>query len=261
MNNDLDILTDWFKSNKLSLNAGKTYCMLFYHDKKFERNTHDERDILKLNGLTISEVKQTKFLGMIMDERLEWKEHIELCKSKLNSGIYVLNKVKNILSISLLTTIYYSMIHPYISYGILLWGSAYMKHIKGMEILQKRAIRHIYQVNSRTSTLPLFLAREILKVQDIFKLQLTIFMYKYYNLQLPEQLLNIFTRNTDVHTHNTRHNRGPHTISRRSNVMSRSFLCKGPDLWNNLPANLKEATSINAFKRQSKTIYLHHYDT
>ncbi len=77
-----------------------------------------------LSGDKIQMVSKTKFLGLTIDQHLEWGEHINICKTKLVGGIYVINKLNNTLSRPLLKTIYYSMVHPYLSYGVLLWGSA-----------------------------------------------------------------------------------------------------------------------------------------
>jgi len=80
---------------------------------------------------------KTKFLCIIIDEHLEWKVHIDLCKRNISSGNYILKSQKIILSTSSLTTIYYSMIHPYLPYGIMFWDSACKQHLHKIEVLQK----------------------------------------------------------------------------------------------------------------------------
>ena len=77
--NDLRILEDWFKANKLSLNASKTNYILF-RNKKSEFNY--TRCKLMINGKEIELVSKTKFLGIIIDQHLEWKYHIDICKKK-----------------------------------------------------------------------------------------------------------------------------------------------------------------------------------
>ena len=102
MNEDLRILEDWFKANKLSLNAIKTNYILF-RNKKSEFNY--TRCKLMINGKEIGLVSKTKFLGIIIDQHLEWKYHIHMCKKKISSGNYVFKSLKNILTTSILTTI------------------------------------------------------------------------------------------------------------------------------------------------------------
>ena len=67
-----------------------------------------------------------KFLGMIIDSKLESKEHISCVKNKISSGIYAIDKVKHILNHRHLTTLYFSLIHPFLDYGISLWGSTHL---------------------------------------------------------------------------------------------------------------------------------------
>ena len=66
-------------------------------------------------------------MGVIIDERLDWKNHIDICKNKLSSGIYAINLFKNAMPTIQLKTLYYTLIHPYLTYGVLLWGVALKK--------------------------------------------------------------------------------------------------------------------------------------
>ncbi len=248
MNSDLDILSDWFRANKLSLNAGKTNFMLFTNKK---RQT-DNKKYLYLSGDKLQMVSKTKFLGLTIDQHLEWGEHISICKNKLVGGIYVINKLKNTLSKPLLKTIYYSMVHPYLSYGVLLWGSAKKKYIHTLETAQKRAIRSIHRAKYNEHTKPLFEESNILTLQNTHTLQISMFMFSFHTYQLPEPLQSIYTRSADIHTHQTHHRDDPHTITRRLQLMYNSFFCKGPELWRSIPLDIKQAKSLPSVKARMK---------
>ena len=75
----------------------------------------------------LEQVRCTTFLGLHIDDHLEWDIHINHCKSKVSSGIHAMNMAKNILSGKHLRIIYNSLVHPYLSYGNLLWGNSYKK--------------------------------------------------------------------------------------------------------------------------------------
>ena len=126
MNEDLKILEDWFKANKTNY--------ILFRNKKSEISNSNCK--LISNGEEISLISKTKILGITIDEHLEWKYHIDMCKRKISSGNYVLKSLKHIRTTSVLTTIYYSMIHPYVSYGLMLWGSAYKSNLHVIEILR-----------------------------------------------------------------------------------------------------------------------------
>ena len=90
-------------------------------------------------------------------------------------------------------------------------------------------------------------------------MQLSTFMYKYSINGLPSPLMQIFARNSDIHTHNTRHREDPVIQKSRYSSLSNSFICRGPYLWSRLPVALKGARSVASFKVQSKKMYLSRY--
>ena len=134
VNNDLESLKDWFRANKLSLNVGKTNYVLFRHNE-----TYTPSDLtIKIGNEQIESKSVVKFLGMYIDSKLEWHEHIKCIKNKMSSGSYAINKVKHLLSCNHLTTLYYSLIYPHLDYGITLWGSTHTTNIKQLTIMQKK---------------------------------------------------------------------------------------------------------------------------
>jgi hypothetical protein len=256
VNKDLQLLSDWYRANKLSVNPSKTNYMLFNKSKKI---IDDHNYELYLNDDKIKSVNSTKFLGLVIDNKLEWKEHIHICRNKIASGIYAMNSSKNTLSTALLKTVYNSLIQPYLTYGLLLWGSTYTSYTHVIAIMQKKAIRTLAKVKYNDHTLPLFKQFEILQFSDLFYMQLNIFMYNYNVCRLPSPLNFIFTRNTDVHSHQTRHSQDPHVASRRLHSTTISFICQGPEQWSKIPNNIKDAKSIAVCKRLLKKLYLSKY--
>ena len=116
MNKELQILADWFRANKLSLNISKTKCMLFCRSPRPE----NEENILTMYNTVIQQMKCVQFLGLHIDEKLDWHEHINKCKNKLTSALYVIKKVNSYLPVSALKTIYYTLVYPYLTYGIII---------------------------------------------------------------------------------------------------------------------------------------------
>ena len=92
---DLKLLNDWFCSNKLSLNVPKTHFMVFCPKK---RNDISDLETLNLGDKSINRVNTAKFLGIYIDDELEWGEHIDHVANKLASGTYAINSAKKILS-------------------------------------------------------------------------------------------------------------------------------------------------------------------
>ena len=93
INKDLDSLSEWFRANRLSLNISKTHYMLFGQNPVKIPETLS----IKIMNEIIEHKQTVNFLGMYIDEKLDWHEHINYIKSKLRSGIYAMNKTKNYL--------------------------------------------------------------------------------------------------------------------------------------------------------------------
>ena len=139
MNNDLQVLADWFRANKLSLNISKTKSMLFCRSPPLE----NEELILTMSNTIIQRMKCLQFLGLYIDDKLDWHEHINKCKNKLTSALYVINKVNSYLPVSALKTIYYTLVYPYLTYRIILWGSTYKTYLTKLFIIKKKYSKKI----------------------------------------------------------------------------------------------------------------------
>ena len=106
--------------NKLSLNIKKIHYMIFCRRKKLDHNVK-----LLIDGQAIDEVQKTKFLGIIIDNKLTWKWHIDHIAGKISRGIGIIIKARQYLNKSGLMYLYYSFIYPYLTYCNHIWGATY----------------------------------------------------------------------------------------------------------------------------------------
>ena len=134
INYDLESLSEWFRMNKLSLNIGKTNYVVF----KPNHTAVDAHLTINIGNDLIEHKAVVKFLGVYIDKKLEWHEHIKYIINKLNSSTYAMRKIKNILNTNHLMTLYYSLVYPYIDYAISLWGSTHNTHVIKLYIKQKK---------------------------------------------------------------------------------------------------------------------------
>jgi len=119
INEELQHIYIWLKVNKLSLNIKKTQFMIF--SKK--RSKSDRPEIsLNIDGKPISETNQTKFLGVIIDNKLSWKEHVRHISGKVSKGIGIIIKLRPYLSQKAIKSMYYSFVYPYFTYCNHIWG-------------------------------------------------------------------------------------------------------------------------------------------
>ena len=177
INNELEKVNTWLKLNKLSLNTQKTKLMLFHRKQK-----HIDEVSVIINGTKIERVASFNFLGIMLDENLSWKSHIEMVGNKISKVTGILYRLKNVFPESVLFVLYNSLIVSYINYGLLLWGV----HSHRLDSLQKKALRFMTNSSYLAHTTPLLIKHGLLNVGDMYKLKLLKFYYKLsYDLLPP----------------------------------------------------------------------------
>ena len=178
INQELNHVYEWLCINKLSLNIKKTKHIMFHSPKK---KIQELQPKLVINDINIEQVKDFNFLGITIEEHLNWKLHIDKISKKISRAIGIMNKLKQQLPTFTLKILYDSLIQCHINYGILSWGFNTTNIFK----LQKKSIRVITKVKYNAHTDPLFKNHDILKAQDIFKLNILKFYYNYKHHELP----------------------------------------------------------------------------
>ena len=108
---------------------------------------------------------------MLIDERLKWDEHIKTVKQKINRSFFAINRAKHFLKRKNIVTLYYSLVYPYLTYGITLWGATYDTYLSKLITMQKKIIRTIAGVQYNEHSEPLFKKINLLKLTDIYRLQ------------------------------------------------------------------------------------------
>jgi hypothetical protein len=149
LNMVLQIINNWFVSNLLSINVQKTQCVQFT-----TKNPTTIGNKVQVNPNKIIEIPHIKFLGLEIDKILTWNLHIDTIINKLTSVCFMLRTVKPYTSPSSLKTLYYSLFHSVLTYGIIFWGQ--LSNSQRLFILQRRAIRIITGQGNRISCRPFF---------------------------------------------------------------------------------------------------------
>ena len=266
INNELNILSDWFKANKLSLNVVKTNYILFNLKDKLKNkhssdsNLSDNHQIISIEGINITKVKHTKFLGVVIDEKLNFKEHINYIANKISRSTFVINKLKLKLPKRILLSLYYTLIYPHIQYCIIAWGNSTKTWLNKIHVLQKRAIRIIDNSFYLSHSTPIFKKFNLLKVMDVFKLTCLTFLFKVKTNNLPSNCNNLIQLNNAA---NPRYHMRyvdvfkcpPHKKAFREKCIK----IFGQKLWEEIPNEIASSGSIMTFKRNLKQYLLGFY--
>ena len=253
INEELKVIGDWFASNKLTVNTQKSHCILFQKSKK------QDLDIsLFMEGMKLEQVKSEegmKFLGIKINQNLSWEGHINEKMKKARKGLFALKQVSNLLSLSIRKSIYYSLIHSHLTFGIVIWYQKLGKQKKmELERLQKRAIRSLYVLRFNAHTDRYFKKLEILKLQDVYISECITFIKKFTLGECPLSLRKYICPVN--HKYNTR-KEGQifRTVHKNSKVLWEII-----NVWNNSTEAESPSESIALCKKINKADLLKLYE-
>ena len=169
---------------------------------KHQRKNVDSPIKIKLNCKRLYPSKSVKYLGIKIDENLNWKQHIHDIAIKLNRANALLSIIRNYVNKLTLRTIYFAIFDSHINYANLIWGQN-LHSLSRIIILQKKALR-IMNFQSRDShSSPLFRSNHILKLEDKILIENILFISKLFNNLVPPIFKSWFTFCSDVHNYHT----------------------------------------------------------
>ena len=219
LNSELIKLTQWCQANKLSINLKKSSFMVY--------RPRQRRQILDLSieidKNNIECVKETVFLGVILDEHLSWKPHILNVSRKISKSIGIIYESSFCLPKTSLRSLYYSLVYPYLIYCVSVWGSTYHSNLKRIIILQKKIIRIISKVSFDSG------------------------LSGHTDVLFKEQMISYNTRNS---------NRKFYIFPCRTNFRKFSIRFQGPKFFNSLNQEIQDSESISLFAKRLKTFLL-----
>ena len=134
--------------------------------------------------MNIQEVSTVKYLGFTFDSNWTWKNQVnELCLKLIIENcrhIFKLRYYVNVDIIILIIVLYYSLIYPFLTYGIQVWGLTYPTYLKPVTTMQKRVVRIMTFSDPRSHSEPLLKSLRLLKFSDIIHLEILSFVYQWY---------------------------------------------------------------------------------
>ena len=249
--NNVDIYP-WFHVASLCHNKKKTQYMLFTR-----RKSNDEKITIKMDNQIISETKSSKFLGVYIDNSLNWKKHISYIAGKISRGMGVILKSRKYLDEDSLLTLYHCFIYPFLIYCNHIWGNTYKTNLSTLQVLQNRILRIITGSKPRCHIDPLHKKLGILNMFEMNIFITGMFMYKIHNQDVPHVFDGFFTYNYEVHDHDTRISNHYHVPHVKSNLSAFSIKYHGVIIWNKiLKAKLNPDSSELSFKVMLKKCIL-----
>jgi len=248
-NLNLTKLCEWFTANKLHLNLDKTCYSIFGQDIKDSSTIR-----LYVNRVIIPRVESCKYLGIIIDSKLKWQDHIDNVYSRLVKFTSIFYKLRTKLPSDVLRMVYFAFIHPLLLYGIEVYANTTHNHLAKLKILNNKILRIIQQKPIKFLNIKLYEAYNTLPLELLHNYQILLFVhnYVYHKEKLPNVFSTYFDENKTIHYHNTRQTSDFHICTVHTELGKRMIKYKGSTLWNKLPKELKEIKSRQSFKDSLK---------
>ena len=212
-------------------------------------------------GDMIKQSEEIKYLGIKLDSKLTWKNHVEKIKLETIKFESIFYQLRYIVPKQCLTVLYSSMVHSKIAYSLETYGLAAKKYLNELQTLQNRILRILYFKDRKYPTNALHKELNFPQINDLYELKILKFMHNIYHhdKSVPDVFQNYFRLNESRHNYETRqskHYEIPKTRRKRGEKM---LLNKGARLWNDLPINLKNITHVKAFTKHVKQNIINKY--
>ena len=243
---DLDNVVKWMEDGRLILNKSKTKCMLFGTYQKL--NSVMDFNI-KIGTDTIEKVSKFNFLGITLDENLNWKEHVISISKKVNKRLGLLSRIRSCLTLKAAQCVYNSIIHPVFTYADTAWGELSQTCSESLQRIQNRAARIVAKRSSSQESIDILGWVDLKTHRTINK---CILVFKCLHELVPDYLRNYFNKNCQIHSFNTRRKKDMHIPKIKLSLGKRTFRYSGSISFNSLSPHIKNSENLGTFKNRLK---------
>ena len=245
----------WYTENKLKVNVTKTEVMIFGTSKKIA-NVTEQDFCIRFGNTKLNIVKHFKYLGIELDQGLSWNHYCEAMARKAGLKLHMMRRLHKVLPRQTMIQIYKTYLMPILEYAATVWGFTSARNINRIQRiinLSARIISNNYDfVNCR--------GEEILKELNLSTFEerrdflLAVTMYKCHQGIAPNNLMDKLNLQSQVADRTTRHTDEStyHIPNTRTKSAEAMFMIKGPTIWNKIPLHIRDAPSVDAFKRLYK---------
>ena len=195
-----------------------------------------------MNSTQVSKVSATKSLGVMIDDKLDWHNHIEKITKKITSGIGALKRIMHLIPASTLHLIYQALIKPHFHYCDIVWGNSGKTVRDKLQKLQNRAPCVLTFSNydaDTTELLELLGWKNLARQQEIHKATM---MLRCLHRLAPEYLYSKFMWRDSAYDLRDSENKLNVPLP-RTNYYRNSFSYNGGTLWNSLPCDIRNLES------------------
>ena len=251
-------LYNWFQDNRLTLNHKKSYFSIFHNKNKPMPDDLTSIEIPEI-GVKISRSSSVKYIGLILDEKLDFKEHTASVIKSVTKFFGMFKKIKDHISFKLARQLYFAFIYSRLKYGIEIYGNCAKTLMKKLQIVQNKLLKFLFKKGPLTGTDELHHEIRILQLKDLFEFSLAKLVHDCLNDNCPPSFSNYFQF------------RPPSLLSRvmdtltipksKKGVGQSRVECKGAKIWNKTDKSITSLPNRNSFKKTLMDSILAKYNT
>ena len=256
-NKEISKIDLWLRKNKLSWNYSKSNYMIVNGNPK---KTVDDNFELILNNSALIRASSVKYLGLHIDEHLNWSVHLKHLSNQLARYSGIFYRLRDFVNVETLCMLYYSFIYSRLQYGIIVWGTATKNYLSEISVRLNYIIRTITRSNRYTSMTSLHKNLKFLKLHDVYNLELGKFMFQLCKGNVPKIFHDSFMKINQIHHHDTRSTeKAIHYLPRMNKSFSQKTLSfRRTKLWKEIDNDIKSTLWVS-FKKAYKHFLLQSY--
>lgn len=247
VNSDLRKIQNFMSSNKLKINETKTVYMMFGNNDNLNIN---------IGNTKIERVQEYKYLGMILDENLNYKSHISAIKKKITPMIYLIARSRKFISLQTGWLLYFAHIYSHLSYMNMVWSNANCFDINQLQTLQNKCVKIITTKHPLTSTTTLY-DEDHLPVSALNDYQSLINVFKIKHNMIKNNIN--MDQGHNKHSHSTRRKSDFYLQKPNTRKMETDFYFKAFKLFNELSTEIKKTTTLSSFKTKIRKIIIQNW--
>ena len=216
-----------------------------------------------INNVSIPVVKSAKYLGIHIDNKLNFEDHINYIGTKVSRSIGIMSKLKPYVPMNVLKCVYFAFVHSHLQYGQLIWSATYKTHLSKLQRMQNKAVKIASGSGWSEKAEPYYLNLNVLKLHELKQFQICKFMFQFTHKQLPTKFNDYFQEISLVsvrETGNSNKFKQYYMPRYKTSRLQNSIKFSGVKAWNKLTNELKQA-SFYHFQKELKKLLLNTTNT
>ena len=240
----------WICANRLSLNVSKTKFMLFTN------KINPVPTSISIGGEVIERTDQMNFLGILMDSRLAFSDHIKSVSNKVSRGIGIIRKLSYFIPKSVLRTLYFALVYPHLTYGIEIFGFSSKTQMSKLDSLLNRCVKLLCGGSSPQYVHYKLL--NLLSLRDIARFFCLMRFFRYYVLETSSYFMSKYLNCLPTHNRVTRFRLRDvfNAPEIKLSCIYNSFFYNSMNLFGNLPPEICQIETLYKFKKSLRNYLL-----